>query len=67
VVLARINGVVAYDGTLDLEANAGPMEKVQGMLGEVGNILGKVTDQLVKYRITGKAGDPKVAVRPLGL
>lgn len=67
VVLARINGVVAYDGTLDLEANAGPMEKVQGMLGEVGGLIGKVTDQLVKYKITGKAGDPKVAVRPLGL
>lgn len=67
VVLARVTGVIAYDGTLDLEANAGPMEKVQGMLGKVGDLIGKATDQLVKYKITGKAGDPKVEVRPLGL
>ena len=67
VVLARISGVIAYDGTLDLEANAGPMEKVQGMLGKVGDLIGKATDQLVKYKVTGKAGNPQVSVRPLGL
>lgn len=67
VVLARVSGVVAYDGTLDLEANAGPMEKVQGMLGKVGDLIGKATDQLVKYQVTGKAGNPQVSVRPLGL
>ncbi len=66
VVLARITGVIAYDGTLDLEANAGPMEKVQGMLGKVGDFIGKATDQLVKYKVTGKAGSPQVSVRPLG-
>jgi len=67
VVAARVTGLIAWDQTLALEANAGPMEKVQSMLGEIGGLIGKVTDQLVKYRVTGVVGDPKVSVRPLGL
>lgn len=67
VAAARFNGLIGYDQRLNLEANAGPLEKVQGMLGEVGNIIGKVTDQLVKYKIEGTTSAPKVSVKPLGL
>jgi uncharacterized protein involved in outer membrane biogenesis len=64
---AKFTGLVRYDMTLDILANAGPMEKVQGLLGKVGGIIGEVTDKLVKYRITGPASDPKIEVKPLGL
>lgn len=67
VLAARGTGQIRYDQTLDLTLNAGPMEKVQSMLGDVGNILGAVTDQLVKYRVRGTVGDPEVSVAPLGI
>ncbi len=67
VATARFTGLVRYDATLDLIVNAGPLEKVQGLLGKVGGIIGEVTDRLVKYRVTGPASDPKIEVRPLGL
>lgn len=67
VATAKFTGLIRYDTTLDLTANAGPLEKVQGLLGKVGGIIGEVTDKLVKYRITGRASDPKIEVKPLGL
>ncbi|MEQ8745834.1 hypothetical protein [Pyruvatibacter sp.] len=66
-VVARGKGLISYERTLDLTVNAGPMEKVQNMLGKVGDVLGAVTDKLVKYSVTGPVGDPKVGVKPLGL
>ncbi|MFM9958842.1 MAG: hypothetical protein ACKVZJ_12280 [Phycisphaerales bacterium] len=66
VATAKFTGLIRYDLTLDLMANAGPLEEVQGLLGKVGGIIGEVTDKLVKYRITGPASDPKIEVKPLG-
>lgn len=62
VASARFTGTISYTGDLDLSANAGPLEKVQGLLGDIGKAVGKVTDRLMKYRITGPASDPKVSV-----
>lgn len=67
VLAATGDGRVNYNQRLDLLINAGPIEKVQDLLGDVGKILGQVSDQLVKYRVTGTLADPKVAVKPLGL
>lgn len=64
---ARATGTVGFDKSLDLAANAGPMEKLQSLLGQVGNVLGNVTDRLVKYRIRGTTDDPKVSIAPLGI
>lgn len=66
VIAARGSGRVGFDGRLDLSVNAGPLEKLQGQLGGVGRIFGRITDALVTYRITGTTGDPKVRVKPLG-
>ncbi|MEC9374288.1 MAG: hypothetical protein VYC34_10610, partial [Planctomycetota bacterium] len=67
VVAARAKGIVYYDGVLDLTANAGPMEKLQQKLGKVGEIFGSITDNLVKYHVTGRIGSPNVGVKPLGM
>lgn len=64
---AKFTGLIRYDSTLDLVVNAGPLEKVQGLLGKVGGIIGEVTDKLVKYRVTGPISAPKIEVKPLGL
>lgn len=62
---ARGTGLVGYDGTLDLQVNAGPLERVQAMLGRVGEALGRVTDQVMTYHIGGTVGEPKVGVSVL--
>jgi len=66
-VAARGTGLIAFDGTLDLDVNAGPLEKLQSNLGKVGAILGALTDKLVTYRVTGPMADPAVKVAPLGI
>jgi len=66
-IVARGTGTIGYDGALDLSLNAGPLEKLQSLLGRVGDIFGKITDQLVKYRVKGTVDDPKVSVAPLGI
>ena len=54
-------------GLEDVLVNAGPMEKVQNMLGAAGDVLGTVTDRVVKYRIYGHVTKPEVQVKPLGM
>lgn len=64
---ARGTGVIRFDGTMDMEVNAGPLEKAQGFLGKVGQVIGSVTDRLLKYRVHGPVANPQVQVLPLGL
>ncbi len=64
---ARGTGTVGYDGTLDLAVNAGPLERVQSLLGRVGEAIGSVTDRLMKYLVRGTVEEPRVTVAPLGI
>lgn len=56
-IAARAKGKIGFDQQLDLAVNAGPVEKMQSLLGKagkVGKLLGditKVTDKLVTYRV----------------
>lgn len=67
VIAARGHGFIHYDGRLDILANAGPLEKMQGALGGIGKAIGSLTDSLMKYHIRGSVGDPSVTLRPLGI
>lgn len=67
VVAARGKGTVGYDGALNLSMNAGPLERMQSMLGGVGSVIGAVTDRAVTYRVRGVVGDPRISVAPLGI
>ncbi len=67
VLAARGDGMIYYDRRLDLLVNAGPLEKIQEKTGPIGDILGMITDKLVKYDVEGTIGKPKVSVRPLGI
>jgi hypothetical protein len=66
-VAARGSGDVYFDGRLDLGVNAGPLERIQGALGKIGDVFGKITDRLVTYRVTGTIDEPKYNVQPLGV
>ena len=65
VLAVRGSGQVFYDGTLDLLVNAGPLQKLSGMLGKVGDVVNKVADSLVAYEVSGPVADPKIEVKPL--
>jgi len=67
VAAVRGSGTIKTDTTLNLEVNAGPLEKVTGRLGDIGGIIGRVTDQLVKYRVRGTTEEPQISVAPLGI
>ncbi len=62
---ARGRGMVTYDGQLDLRVNAGGIERIKNLLGEVGGIFNKLTDKLVSYRVTGPVAKPKVSIAVL--
>jgi hypothetical protein len=61
LVAARGTGTVSLDQQLDLVVNAGPVEKVQSLLGkDLGGAFGKLTDQLVSYLVTGPLDTPQI-------
>lgn len=63
---ARGDGSIGLDQTLDLTLNAGPVEKLQAMLGGIGSAIGKLTDAVGSYRVTGTLDEPKVALNVAG-
>ncbi|MEM0984440.1 MAG: AsmA-like C-terminal region-containing protein [Planctomycetota bacterium] len=67
VLAARGTGPIEWTGALDLSVNAGPLERLQEGLGVIGDLFGKLTDSLLKYRVRGTVEDPKVSVTPLGV
>lgn len=63
----RGQGEVYFDGKINFRFNAGPLEKLQINLNEVGDVLGFITDRLVTYQVTGTWNDPHFSARLLGL
>jgi len=66
-IVAVGSGMIFYDGQMDLVVNGGPLKRVQKILGPIGDVIGAVTDRMVKYRLRGPLNDPKVSVHPLGI
>lgn len=56
------HGSIYFNTNLDLLINAGPVEKLESLLGSIGSLLGKVTDEISAYALTGTLGQPKVRV-----
>lgn len=67
IMAADANGLVGYDGSLDLSVRAGPLKRLAGKLGIIGKAIGSVTERLVAYRIRGNVDKPEVTVQPLGI
>lgn len=62
----RGKGQVFFNDRLNMNLNAGPMQRVQASLGRIGEALGTVTDGLIAYRVTGSFAKPSVGIAPLG-
>lgn len=61
LVAMRGSGHVLLDGLLlNLIVNGGPIEKLQSLLGPIGDLTALVTDRVAKYQITGRVGEPVV-------
>jgi len=65
LLAARGTGLVGYDGSLDLRVHAGPLERLQSLLGDIGGAIARATDRLVTYHITGTMRQPVVSVSVL--
>jgi hypothetical protein len=64
---ARGTGHVYYDGRLDLQINAGVIEKAQSLLGGLGDLLAGITDRLLPYQVSGTWSEPVIKPAPLGI
>jgi hypothetical protein len=62
MAVLRGHGDIFFDTHLDMLFNAGALEKVESMLGKVGAFLGRMTDEISAYTLTGTLGDPDVGV-----
>ncbi|MEM6394454.1 MAG: hypothetical protein AAF797_16940 [Planctomycetota bacterium] len=62
LVAARGFGTVWLTGGLDVYLNAGPFERVQEMIGVVGDVWDRLTGGLARYHLTGTLKDPSVAL-----
>ena len=50
-----------------MKINAGVVEKVEDLLGKLGDVLGALTDRLLPFEISGTWSKPIVTPEPLGL
>ncbi|MEO6436954.1 MAG: hypothetical protein ABIP55_14505 [Tepidisphaeraceae bacterium] len=67
VFAARGRGTVTFAQAINLIVNAGPLEKMQSLIGgRVGRIFGRMTDALANYRVTGTVQQPRVHVQLAG-
>jgi len=53
-------GDLYFDTRLDMLFNAGPVKKIESMLGKVGTLVGKITDEVAAYTLTGTLSEPRV-------
>jgi uncharacterized protein involved in outer membrane biogenesis len=56
-------GDIYMTSKLDLLLHAGPVEKLESLLGVAGDLLGKLTDQFAAFTVTGTLGGPKVGLK----
>jgi hypothetical protein len=65
---ARGNGYIYLDHRLDLVVSGGPLEKAESLLGKtIGGAIGKVSDQLLTYLVTGTTDAPKYTPQVAGV
>ncbi|MBE3109491.1 MAG: hypothetical protein IMZ46_03095 [Acidobacteria bacterium] len=60
VAVLRGHGDIFFDTHMDMLFNAGALEKIESMLGKVGAFLGRISDEISAYTMTGTLAEPKV-------
>lgn len=59
-IAGDIQGSLGFDGTVDLEAKAGPLARARELLGPLGLPFAQLVELSKPYRITGPISDPNV-------
>jgi len=59
-------GRIGFDQSLYLNVQAGPIKKLEQAIGVFGKGLGQLTDNLIRYRVTGTLSEPKVTILLMG-
>ncbi len=67
LLAARMKGDILYSGNLELIATAGPIEKLEIILGPIGDITNAIKRKISAYKISGTIGEPKVSRTFLGM
>jgi hypothetical protein len=62
VAVLRGHGDIFFDTHMDMLFNAGALEKIESLLGKFGAFMGRISDEISAYTVTGTVDDPKVGV-----
>jgi hypothetical protein len=57
------HGDIYFGNRMDMLFNAGALEKIESLLGQVGAFMGKMSDEVSAYTVTGTLDDPQVGVK----
>jgi hypothetical protein len=61
----RAHGDVGFDSRLDLVVTGGPLQRIENELGALGDVLGEISETLVRARVTGTLAEPKIGIEVL--
>ncbi|MBW1687445.1 MAG: hypothetical protein JRS35_20600, partial [Deltaproteobacteria bacterium] len=61
----RGHGDVYFDSRLDLAVDGGPLQRLENEFGAAGDVLGEITETLLRARVTGTLSEPKVGIEVL--
>lgn len=61
-IAGDISGDIRFDGTLDLEAKVGPLQKARELLGPLSLPFDAIVGMARPYRVTGPISDPRVEI-----
>ena len=61
----RGHGDVSFDSRLDLMAEGGPVQRVENEFSAAGDVLGEITETLLRAHVTGTLGEPTVGIEAL--
>lgn len=61
----RGHGDVYFDSRLDLALDGGPVQRVENELGAVGDVMGEITETILRARVTGTLDEPHVGIEVL--
>jgi hypothetical protein len=67
LLTVRGSGPVYYDRKLDLELSATLIRDIEKGLGGIGELIGKLSSDVVKYKVKGVIGEPEVSVQVLNI
>jgi len=58
----RGHGGVAFDSQIDMAVTGGPLQRIENELGALGDVLGEISETILRARVTGTLDEPKVGI-----